>query len=206
MHKGVILLTKASDRDEAVSQVESFLENYGDGDVWDWYVIGGRWSGTLNTKAKEFFVAAEKHFKQAYPENEHPFLTSAMVQEQSTALGDIWSSIGGVGLNPYARDNYANEGSDDDAIPLNDCIEVVKEWARDLDAEAETAWNKMLEAKKEGTPHDMSAYYAKRYAEAKYDEFCFDSNVYDIEGYTNDPAHALENADQYFAVMVDMHN
>ena len=61
MHKGVILLTKASDRDEAVSQVESFLENYGDGDVWDWYVIGGRWSGTLNTKAKEFFVAAEKH-------------------------------------------------------------------------------------------------------------------------------------------------
>lgn len=206
MHKGVILLAKASDRDEAMDKVQEFMVQYGDGDVWDWYVIGGRWSGTLNTKSKEFSLAAEKHFKQAYPENEHPFLTNSMVQEQSTALEEIWSSIGGVGLNPYSRDNYANEGSDDDAIPLNDCVDVVKEWARDLDAEAELAWNKMLEAKKEGTPHDMSAYYAKRYAEAKYDEFCFDSNVYDIEEYTNDPAHALENADQYFAVMVDMHN
>lgn len=206
MHKGVILLAKASNRDEALTQVDSFLENYGDGDVWDWYVIGGRWSGTLNAKSKEFFVAAEKHFKQAYPEKENPFLTTAMVQEQSVALGEIWSSIGGVGLNPYTRDNYNSVGEDDDAIPLNDCVEVVKDWTRDTDAEAEELWNKMLEAKKEDAPHDMSAYYAKRYAEAKYDEFCFECNVYDIDEQTNNPAHALENADQYFAVMVDMHN
>jgi hypothetical protein len=40
----------------------------------------------------------------------------------------------------------------------------------------------------------------------KYDEFCFDSNVYDTELDTNDPTQALENADEYFAVMIDMHN
>ena len=52
----------------------------------------------------------------------------------------------------------------------------------------------------------MSGYYAKRYAEAKYDEFSFDSNVYDIDNQTNNPEEALKQPEQYFAVMVDMHN
>ena len=52
MHKGVILLTKASDKEEALDSVREFLENYGDGDVWDWYQIGGRWSNTLAPKEK----------------------------------------------------------------------------------------------------------------------------------------------------------
>jgi hypothetical protein len=30
--------------------------------------------------------------------------------------------------------------------------------------------------------------------------------VYDIETHTNNPDEAIKNADQYFAVMVDMHN
>lgn len=53
MHKGVILLTKAKNREEAKAKAEEFLEPYGDGDVWDWYVIGGRWSGTLDNYSPE---------------------------------------------------------------------------------------------------------------------------------------------------------
>ncbi len=41
MHKGVILLIKASQRDEAKDKVQEFMVQYGDGDIWDWYVIGG---------------------------------------------------------------------------------------------------------------------------------------------------------------------
>jgi hypothetical protein len=205
MHKGVMLLTKASDRDEAVSNVENFLEDYKN-HVWDWYVIGGRWSGTLNAKATEFFKLAHAHLKKAYPESGE-FVSSKMVEEQSEVLQSIWSEeLGASGLNPYKRDSYSNEGSDDDVLPLNECIDAINEWTKDMDAEAEKMWEKMLEAKASGEKHDMSAYYAKRYAECKYDEFCFESNVYDIDEYTNDPKDALENADQYFAVMVDMHN
>ncbi len=48
MHKGVILLMKAGDRKEAEAKAEEFLNSgYGDGRVWDWYVIGGRWTGLL---------------------------------------------------------------------------------------------------------------------------------------------------------------
>ena len=205
MHKGVILLIKASDKDEAKDKVQEFMVHYGDGDIWDWYVIGGRWSGTLNSKSKEFFVKAEEHFKVVYPDKENPFLTKSMVEEQHQALGDIWSVIGGKGLNPYVRNNYNDFGYDDDAIALSECKDVVIEWKKDIESEAETAWNKMLEAKTiEG--HDMSSYYARQYADFKNDVFCFDSNVFDTENYTNNPTQAFENADQYFAVMIDMHN
>ena len=37
MHKGVILLVKTLDKEEALNEVESFLEPYGEGDVWGAY-------------------------------------------------------------------------------------------------------------------------------------------------------------------------
>ena len=205
MHKGVILLIKASEIDEAKDKIQEFLVQYGDGDIWDWYVIGGRWSGTLNSKSKEFFEKSEAHFKATYSENDPHFISTKMVEEQADMLNAIWTEIGGEGLNPYTRNTYNDFGYDDDVVALSECKDVVIEWKKDIEAEAEIAWNKMLEAKKkEG--YDMSSYYAKRYAEMKYDEFCFDSNVYDTELDTNDPTQALENADEYFAVMIDMHN
>ena len=50
MHKGVILLVKSENKDNVNGLVEEFMEPYGNGNVWDWYVIGGRWSGTLSGK------------------------------------------------------------------------------------------------------------------------------------------------------------
>lgn len=209
MHKGVICLTKATDRDEAVSNVETFLEQYGEGDVWDWYVIGGRWSGTLNAKTKEFFEKAAAHFKTAYPDRKNDFLTQNMVNEQATALQKIWTDLGQTSKNPYGRDQYKDVTGDDDAVLLNDCVEVVKDWAKDTNAEAEEVFQKLLEAReneKENPDSTMSAYYAGMYRDLKYDAFSFESNVYDIDNNTNNPEHALKEPEQWFAVMVDMHN
>jgi hypothetical protein len=148
MHKGVICLTKATDKQDAISNVESFLESYGDGKVWDWYEIGGRWSDTL--------------------------------------------------------------GSNGDSVPLTECTTIVEEWKQDLEAEADELWDKMVVAReKEKSAENnlsMSGYYAARYSEARYDSFCFNSNVYDIDKSTNNPEEALKEPEQYFAVMVDMHN
>lgn len=205
MHKGVILLIKTSDKNEAKDKVQEFMVQYGDGDIWDWYVIGGRWSGTLNSKSKEFFEKVDAHFKATYPENNPHFISTKMVEEQADALNTIWTEIGGEGSNPYNRNNYNDFGYDDDAMALSECKDVVMEWCKDVDIEAETAWNKMLEAKTiEG--HDMSSYYARQYADFKNDVFCFDSNVFDTENYTNNPTQAFSEIDEYFAVMIDMHN
>jgi len=211
MHKAVICLTKASDRDEAISNVRSFLEEYGDGDVWDWYVIGGRWSGTLNAKNHEFQTKAAEHFKSVYPEDSSPFLTTKMVEEQAEHLQAIWIEIGGTGNNPYARSSYDDKGQDDDSVPMSTCLDVINDWKLDMRAEGEKHFEKMLEAR-EGEKINgskfltMSAYYAGLYRDCLYDSFSFESNVFDIDEGTNNITTALENPDKYYAVIVDMHN
>ena len=47
MHKGIIALVKARSAEQAKELVANYIEPYGDGDVWDWYEVGGRWNGTL---------------------------------------------------------------------------------------------------------------------------------------------------------------
>lgn len=209
MHKGVICLTLAADRDEAISNVEDFLEEYGDGDVWDWYVIGGRWSGTLNTKCKEFFEKAKELFRDAYPDNDHDFITHDMVDEQKDVLQKIWEDMGETSNNPYSRNQYKGVTDDDDVVLLSDCIDVVNEWKKDLNAEAEVFFQKMLEERereKETPESTMSAYYAGLYRNCKYDAFSFESNVYDTVNQTNNPEKALKEPEKWYAVMVDLHN
>lgn len=63
MHKGVILLVEAEDSSGAIDKVNEFMERYGEGDVWDWFVIGGRWSGLLNNKRASFKSLPEKNFR-----------------------------------------------------------------------------------------------------------------------------------------------
>jgi hypothetical protein len=209
MHKGIICLTEAADRDEAIANVKSFLEDYGDGDVWDWYVIGGRWSGRLNSKAKEFFEKAKGHFATTYPENKNHIITENMVKEQVNTLQKIWEDLGETTANPYNRNTYNNLGDDDDILPLSTCIDVVNEWKKDLNAEAEEYFQKILEERENEKEHPnstMSAYYAGLYRDCKYDSFSFQSNVYDIVNHTNNPEQALKEPENWFAVMIDLHN
>lgn len=48
MHKGIIILTKASNKEEAIDNVEEYLDGEGD-HIFDWYKIGGRYSSLLST-------------------------------------------------------------------------------------------------------------------------------------------------------------
>ncbi len=94
MHKGVILLTQAVTKEEAKDNVEHFLEPYGNGDVWDWYVIGGRWSGVLNLKAKEFWKTAKK---ECPPTHEKLGYSNKDVEKYSKEFQEIWDRIEGKG-------------------------------------------------------------------------------------------------------------
>ena len=150
MHKRVIMLTIASEPKEAISIVESFLTGYGEGNVYDWYAIGGRWSGLLGKE---------------------------------------------------------------DSVLLKDCIDEVKKYSgKSMQTRAKEYWDKMLEEKAKenkqkskgsGYVGTMSAYYARLYNDATYDRFSFESDVYDVDEYTNKIPKDLTN---YYAVVVDLHN
>jgi len=152
MHTLVILLTKAEDKEEAISNCEEFLEQYGEGDVWDWYVIGGRWDNYLSP------------------------------QENT-------------------EENTYN------VLPLADCLEIVRENIRDMAVIVDKCLKDMLEAiekEKKGEDGISSAYYASLYSDAKYNNFSFDSMVYDI---TTEEGEILPaNTEGYWAIVIDLHN
>jgi gas vesicle protein len=204
MHKGVIILVKAVGDIDAKSQAEEFLESY-EGKVWDWYAIGGRWQGTLSPFLNKFNKEAKKILKKTKGKGQ----TQADIESKKLELQALWESIGASGNNPYS-DHYHNENSPYDVMPLKDCLKIVKEWSfnslekgKKMEEEAKT-W--LTDLNNEGKPknnYDMYGHSIKNAGEIYSQQFCFDCNVYNVE--TGDYS-IPENIEEYYAVMVDMHN
>ena len=47
MHFVNIIFVVADDENSAVALAEDSIKDYGEGRVWDWYEVGGRWHGSL---------------------------------------------------------------------------------------------------------------------------------------------------------------
>lgn len=120
-----------------------------------------------------------------------------------------WENLGLKGSNPYCNHyQLPNEGNYYDVVKLEDCLDIVKDWLKDLNVEKEIIWNKMLIAKKEAEEdkHDMSGYYAGIYKNLQYGNFSFESNVFDITVQEAEKLPDKNEIKDYFAVMMDMHN
>ncbi len=137
------------------------------------------------------------------------FISQQDVNDKQPELQQAWDDAGLKGKNSYC-DHYKldDNGNVYDVVPLSDCAETVKGWLRDLEKDADTAFERMSEHRtreKGGEKGTMSGYYAKIYRNAVYnDTFSFDTNVFDID---EEIAEKLpENIEGYYAVMVDMHN
>lgn len=201
MHKGVILLMKAEDREGALSQANSFMnDNGGDWHIRDWYVIWGRWTSTLAVNRKEF----DKKMKELVPVTDERFWYDVRTVENNRWLAqktreELWMVWPSPWENHY---DVHNDWWVYDVIPLKDCVDIVKEWVSDLEKEAQEYRDKMIEYKK--LEDDMSAHYAWLYKNAKYGNFSFDSNVYDVSNY--EAEKLPDDIEWYRAVMVDMHN
>ena len=208
MHKGIILLVKADNVSEAQEKAEDFLDGYKHS-VWDWYEIGGRWSGNLSEHNPKFIKLATKLFNKKYPETKLDFINDKMIQNCNKELQQIWDKLGGQNNHPYNRNSITTR-FDDDIVPMSSAINSIKKWTIDPKKEAEKSFRLILKArrekKKDSTTYDMSGYYANIYASWNYDNFSFESSVYDVEHGTNNPAKAIEQLDTYYAVMVDLHS
>jgi len=52
MHALHLIAVEADSHEEAEEEVDTALRHYGDGDVWDYYVIGGGWKGIFGDENK----------------------------------------------------------------------------------------------------------------------------------------------------------
>ena len=49
MHVLHLIAVEASSEEEAIMEAEAAIDGYGEGRVWDWFEVGGRWSGLFGT-------------------------------------------------------------------------------------------------------------------------------------------------------------
>ena len=206
MHKGIIIITKAENKESAIKRIREFLKEY-EQTVWDWYQIGGRWSQTLSPFYKEFIERANK----ILTEEGKDFISQKTVNEKQPELQNIWSSLGADGNNPYS-DHYKlpEDGGIYDVMPLSECIKIIKEWQQTLEdakkeeAKARERW--LNQEKEDGTKVDdwMMYGYQLSIASKLYQQKFFDGcNVYNEESWNYS---IPEDQTGYYCVMVDIHS
>lgn len=194
MHKGVILIVKAENRIEANEAAESFLEQYGEGDVWDWQVIGGRWTGLL-----------DGYDPQKDPKNYATCKYCGGTGDRKDLAPPSWKKeCGGCnachGTGKALNFSYAPHKND--IMPLAKCIEAVKEYAEGVDKEEQEYSERIKEYATKGD-RMMQGYCLKRQGELIAQDFCFDCNVYNVE---KEDYSIPTDPEGFWAVVVDMHN
>ena len=93
MHKAVILIMQAESRKDAKTTTDKFMDDFKN-DVWDWWVIGGRWSRTLNSHKVEFDKQAQEmcltaQIKQRGEEHKDD-LCQSTIDEMQGDLNTLW--------------------------------------------------------------------------------------------------------------------
>jgi hypothetical protein len=124
---------------QSINRAQSILEEnnfagenggYWGGGKCDWFVMGGRWSGELSgLSIKGDFhneVRTLVNTKEADGE-ERIFVSHDECKKYADDIQKLWLALGGKNANPYARDNYKQDGFDDDAELLSaDLIATLK--------------------------------------------------------------------------------
>jgi hypothetical protein len=196
MHKAVILLVKANNRESALTQAREFLEEYKE--VWDWYVIGGRYTQLLSKHFNSFMEKA----KAICPELSEEYIITSKLEEHKNEFQSLWLSLGGTGLNPYANHyECPKNGNDDDVVYLCECIDIVREWQQTI----KTAKEEEEKAKKwlEKNDYNMYGYALKKAGNLYQQNFCSNTNIYNVDSFNYSIPKDMEN---YYAVMIDMHH
>jgi hypothetical protein len=211
MHSGIILLTEATEKDEALSNVNIFLEDYYN-IVFDYYNIGGRWHNMLapEDKLDKFKKWVKKKYSSVFNKDGSYFINDLENEKDKVIIQNKWEKLGLLGQNIY-YDSYGfnlNSKLDNyNCVPLIACLNTVKKWCNDREKLIKEYWKNMLiEKKKEDKTKigTMSAYYAEKYAKAMYNNFSLDMNVYNIN--TLEIETIPKDIENYFAVIVDFHN
>lgn len=200
MHKGIILLVKSESKEDVTHEVDSFLESY-QHSLWDWYVIGGRWTGVLDNYDPR---KDPKNIEECYL-CEGTGKRNDEIGKQARKENPEYTCNGCDGEGKRSKFTY--EEHENNIMPLKDCLDVVKEWQQDSEEE----FNKMKKEAEErfgkkserGYNKGMYGYIIKNAGAMLSEDLTFDTNVYNTYEFDFSIPKDLEN---FYAVIVDIHN
>lgn len=211
MHKGIILLVKPefNDRGTALEQVRDFMEDH-ENSVWDWWVVGGRWTQTLCSKVKEFNKWANEFLLSKEPKvdgKNSEWISQQTVDDNQDVLQKQWKKMGLTGKNSHCNHyELGDNGGTYDVMPLSECLDVVNSWKQDHIEEGKKklkdaeGW---LNGEIKTNSYDMYGYVITKAGKLFQQEFFDECNVFNVE---NSNYSVPEDVDGWWAVMVDIHN
>ena len=194
MHYLHLVLVSAGDEDEAIQEVEYALDPY-DGSVYDWWLIGGRWSGFFKGKNilrydedPELFRSTLRDIKNNQDRQFRELvdrLTGAVVSEEE--VGDILPVIG---------------------LPIVNKKQVAEENTRH-NQHFSKIWEKVLASKE--VPHlegydAMLGYYLRSLGGLLRGFYNSSSGFLDTQASTCLPNPDGEYSEEDYLVVVDIHN
>ena len=83
----------------------------------DWFVIGGRWSGTL--KKQLLGQDYRDAFAREFPELATGWFAASLIEKHRESLDQLWRRFGGSGSHPLTRSGYEEFGDEDDAMLID---------------------------------------------------------------------------------------
>jgi hypothetical protein len=195
MHKAVILLIETGNRAAAIQKAKDFMEPFYE-KVWDWYVIGGRWTGILT----------------GYDPTKDPrnietcnLCNGSGTRPDADRFGSDWKKQmkgcnGCMGTGKTVKFSFVDVP--DNAMPLTDARVVAKvtEWGKNWEKDKLKEFDKDL--KRWEGDKQMTAYVNRQIRKVRTGKFSEESNVYDVTRKTHQLPDSFEG---YWAVVVDFH-
>lgn len=206
MHAVHLIAVEAEDEDEAIAAAEHAIEGYGNGDVWDWYEVGGRWDGALKEKNVLCYLEDPDEFRKAvamaleYRNREFTSLRDKLAGTVVTEddVGETTSF--GFPIGPDKKDEVA--------------ANITKG-----NQEVKFAFDKLLAAKSLEHYHarqdlgfngNMVGYYLRKLGTLVADYYCFDSFFFDGAYGSTHPDNLWERCGnepgRQWLVVLDLHN
>lgn len=198
MHYMCFLAVEADTHTDALAAVDAFLTPYGES-VYDWYVVGGRWSGAVGGQDLACAGTDRRSFLDA-------------VQRGVAARNEEWHRVRQHLVGPDPR------------VPLHDAYGLVD----DADTTAVAAWHERvhdgyrtsadqfaallqsMHAPSGRDGHGLLPWHLLRLGDMLLDQFASHSYFYDTVASTHGPSALHErvaaNPARQWIVVIDMHN
>ena len=196
MHFIHLIAVEADDASEAVEMAEYAIEGYGNGNVWDWYEVGGRWDGEL-----------EGNNTLCYSENSESFTKhiDRCKESRKRELIDILNKLNGTQIG-------SDDVQDKFGLGIPDPEGSVKR-INENNEKCATEFQEILKLKdlpSSDTTFSMTGYHLHKLGSLISDYYTGDSYFYD--GAYGSPSFEViaerckEEPSRQWLVAIDMHN